>query len=234
MRLPTGLTPDSGMPASLVPDNSGGPATDSHRVPFDWIGPNYTGWMRELILGGARSGKSTLAERRATESGLEVVYIATAEAGDAEMARRIAHHRTRRPAAWRTVECPLTLARALAKEARPERCLLVDCLTLWLSNLIFAGRAAAQAEAGEAIECPLLAAETAALVETLPQLPGRIILVSNEVGWGLVPPNPLARLFTDEQGRLNQRLAAVCDHVTLVAAGLPLALKTTPEWPGPP
>lgn len=214
-----------------VPDYSGGPATDSHRVPFDWIGANYTGRMRELILGGARSGKSALAERRATDSGLEVIYIATAEAGDAEMARRIAHHRARRPASWNTLECPLTLATALAEQARHNRCLVVDCLTLWLSNLLFAGRAAKQAEAGDAIDCPLLTKETDALLGSVPSLPGQIILVSNEVGCGLVPPNALARLFTDEQGRLNQRMAAACDNVTLVAAGLPMALKTTPEWP---
>ncbi len=186
--------------------------------------------MNELIIGGARSGKSALAERRATESGLKVVYIATAEAGDPEMARRIAHHQFRRPPNWRTEECPIALANALCQFAAPNACLLVDCLTLWLSNLIFAGSAAKQAEAGEVIDCQLLAAETAALADALPQLPGRIILVSNEVGWGIVPPNPLARLFADEQGRLNQRLAAACDNVTLVAAGLPLMLKTTPEW----
>jgi len=184
--------------------------------------------MNELILGGARSGKSTLAEKRAAESGLQVTYIATAHAGDAEMAARIAHHRARRPAGWKTVECALTLAETLKQQAGPQQCLLVDCLTLWLSNLLFAGRAAAQAEAGERVDCALLAGETDALLATLPTLPGRVILVSNEVGWGVVPANPLARLFADEQGRLNQRLAAVCDEVTLVAAGLPLQLKHTP------
>lgn len=181
--------------------------------------------MKELIIGGARSGKSALAERRAAESGLAVTYVATSQAGDGEMARRIAHHRARRPAHWGCAEEPVRLAAALEEHAAPNTCLLVDCLTLWLSNLFFAGRAAAQAEAGEAVDCPLLAGETAALLELLPRLPGRIILVSNEVGWGIVPMNPLARLFADEQGRLNQRVAAACDRVTLVAAGLPLALK---------
>ena len=157
--------------------------------------------MNELILGGARSGKSRHAEQRALESGQRVVYVATAESRDGEMARRIAH---------------------------PDTCILVDCLTLWLSNLLFAGRAAAQADAGEAVDCPLFAGETAALIETLPQLPGRIILVSNEVGWGIVPMHPVSRLFADEQGRLNQHVAAVCDQVTLVAAGLPLTLKAAP------
>jgi adenosylcobinamide kinase/adenosylcobinamide-phosphate guanylyltransferase len=182
--------------------------------------------MKQLILGGARSGKSLLAERRAMASGRRVIYLATATAGDDEMARRIAHHRARRPAAWESVEEPLYLAARLRQLAAADTCLLVDCLTLWLSNLLYAGTAAAQAEAGEAVDCPLLAAETAALAETLPQLPGQVILVSNEVGSGIIPMHPVARRFADEQGRLNQRLAAICDRVTLVVAGLPLELKS--------
>jgi len=181
--------------------------------------------MNQLILGGARSGKSRHAEQIAATSGHRVVYVATAESRDGEMTRRIAHHRERRPDDWGCVEEPLYLAARLRELAAPDTCLLVDCLTLWLSNLLFAGRAAAQAEAGEAIACPLFASETAALLEALPQLPGQIILVSNEVGWGIVPMHPVSRLFADEQGRLNQRVAAVCEKVTLVAAGLPLALK---------
>lgn len=183
---------------------------------------------RQLILGGARSGKSALAERRTADAaagGLRVLYVATAEVRDAEMARRIAHHRERRPAAWGLVEAPLHLAAALRAHAAADTCLLVDCLTLWLSNLLFAGAAARQAEAGEAVDCPLLRDETAALVDALATLPGRILLVSNEVGWGIVPMHPVSRCFADEQGRLNQRVAAVCDGVTLVAAGLPLVLK---------
>jgi len=182
--------------------------------------------MNELVIGGARSGKSVYAERRAADTGLRVVYVATAEARDAEMARRIAHHRSRRPPAWGLVEAPLALAAALRAQAASDTCLLVDCLTLWLTNLLFAGAAARQAEAGEAIDCPLLAGETAALIALLPTLPGRVVLVSNEVGWGLVPMQPLSRCFADEQGRLNQRVAAVCERVTLIAAGLPLALKS--------
>ena len=181
--------------------------------------------MIELILGGARSGKSLLAEKRARESALPVTYIATARAEDGEMARRIAHHRARRPTDWTCVEAPLDLPGALVRHAAADRCLVVDCLTLWLANLFFAGAAAAQAEAGEAIDCPLLSASTAALLEALPRLPGRVILVSNEVGWGIVPMQPLSRLFADEQGRLNQRVAAIADRATLVAAGLPLELK---------
>jgi len=181
--------------------------------------------MKELILGGARSGKSLLAEKRAAESGRRVIYLATAEARDGEMSRRITHHRERRPPEWSCVEETLHLAAKLHELAAPDVCILVDCLTLWLSNLLFAGRAAAQAEAGEAIDCPFFQEETGTLIDLIPQLPGQIILVSNEVGWGIVPMHPVSRLFADEQGRLNQRVAAACDRVTLVAAGLPLQLK---------
>ena len=183
--------------------------------------------MKELILGGARSGKSMLAETRAAESGLRVVYVATAQALDGEMQRRIAHHQARRPATWGLVESPLDLAGNLRRNAAPDTCLLVDCLTLWLSNLLFSGKAAAQAEAGEAIDCALFRDEVQALIDVLPGLPGRVIMVSNEVGWGVVPMAAVSRLFADEQGRLNQRVAAVCERVTLVAAGQPLALKPT-------
>ena len=219
-----------------VPDYSGGPATDLHRVPFYRIGTDYPACrqgaqspkvraMRELIFGGARSGKSLLAEKHAAESALRVIYLATAEARDGEMNRRIAHHRERRPVEWGCVEETIHLAAKLQELAAPDLCILVDCLTLWLSNLLFAGQAAAQAEAGEAINCALFNAEIDALINGLPQLPGQIILVSNEIGWGIVPMHPVSRLFADEQGRLNQRIAAVCERVTLVAAGLPLALK---------
>jgi adenosylcobinamide kinase/adenosylcobinamide-phosphate guanylyltransferase len=181
--------------------------------------------MRELIFGGARSGKSLLAEKRAVDSGLQVIYVATAQARDGEMKQRIAHHQARRPAEWGLVEAPLDLATTLRQHAAPGVCLLVDCLTLWLTNVLFAGEAANQAEAGEVVNCPIFDGEIKALLETLPQLPGQIILVSNEVGCGIVPMAAVSRLFADEQGRLNQRVAAVCEKVTLVAAGLPLALK---------
>ena len=181
--------------------------------------------MRELIIGGARSGKSTLAEKRAIESGLRVIYVATGQALDGEMSQRIARHRARRPAEWGLVESPLDLASALRQNAAPGVCLLVDCLTLWLSNLLFAGESANQAEADLPIECPMLATEVQALVDTLPELPGQVVIVSNEVGWGIVPMAAVSRLFADEQGRLNQRVASVCDKVTMVVAGHPLALK---------
>lgn len=167
--------------------------------------------MIELVIGGARSGKSAYAERRALDSGLHVVYLATAQALDTEMAERIVHHRARRPATWRSVEEPLALAAVLAREATPDTCVLIDCLTLWLSNVLLAGRDD----------------EIAKLLDVLPTLPGHLIFVSNEVGWGIVPESALARRFRDEQGRLNQRIAAIGDRVTLVAAGLPLELKSS-------
>lgn len=183
--------------------------------------------MIELILGGARSGKSVLAEQRAAQSGFAVTYIATGEAGDDEMAARIAHHQGRRPPQWGLIEEPVHLAAALQVHAAAGRCLLVDCLTLWLSNLLFRGQAARQAEAGEPINCALLREETQSLLDSLPQLPGRVILVSNEVGLGIIPLGAITRLYADEAGRLNQRLAQVCDRVTFVAAGLPLELKAS-------
>lgn len=184
--------------------------------------------MAELIIGGARSGKSAHAEHLALQAeaqGYQVIYLATAQAGDGEMARRVAHHRQRRPAHWPTLEETLHLARVLEAHATPATCVLVDCLTLWLTNLFFAGQAGLQVEAGEPLDCPLFLGEVQALLEALERLPGRIILVSNEVGWGIVPMERLSRAFADEQGRLNQRVAAVCERVTLVAAGLPLRLK---------
>jgi adenosylcobinamide kinase/adenosylcobinamide-phosphate guanylyltransferase len=169
--------------------------------------------MHTLILGGARSGKSALAERLALDSGHGVVYIATAQPRDGEMADRIAHHRARRPADWACVEEPLALADALRRHARADRCVLVDCLTLWLSNLL-----------GEA-DAPCFERERSALLDTLPQLPGEVLLVSNEVGMGVVPMGELSRRFVDEAGRLHRTLAAACDRVIFVAAGLPLTLK---------
>lgn len=185
--------------------------------------------MRELILGGARSGKSLLAEKRAIVCealGMAVVYIATAEAWDAEMVDRLAHHRAQRPAHWVTVEEPVKLAETLRAQAAPDRCLIVDCMTLWLSALVFKGQAGAQMAAGDPIVCTLFEQERQALLDVLPTLPGEIILVSNEIGSGVVPENRLARRFADEQGRLNQALAARCERVTLSVAGIPLALRS--------
>jgi adenosylcobinamide kinase/adenosylcobinamide-phosphate guanylyltransferase len=168
--------------------------------------------MKTLILGGARSGKSALAEKLARNGGREVVYVATAEAGDDEMRTRIAHHRARRPPEWSCVEEPLALTAALEAHARADRTILVDCLTLWLSNVLHAGDARFESE-------------RAALLHALPKLSSEILLVSNEVGLGVVPMGELSRRFVDEAGRLNQSIAAVAERVLFVAAGLPVALK---------
>lgn len=181
-----------------------------------------------LILGGARSGKSRLAERLAADSGLAVSVIVTAEALDAEMAERIARHRADRPTHWRTVERPRHLAQALQCEAAPARCVIVDCLSLWLTNLLTASPT--NTDDQPLVEQPprapqALEDERAELLAVLPRLPGEILLVSNEVGLGLVPETPLGRLFRDEAGRCNQAVAAVADAVSFVAAGLPLRLK---------
>lgn len=177
----------------------------------------------ELILGGARSGKSREAERRAATSALAVSVIATAEALDDEMAARIRRHQDDRPAGWRTVEAPVALADALRAEAAPERCVIVDCLTLWLTNLLADAHTLPAGATAE--DLPLFRRERDALLAALPTLPGRIIFVANEVGLGLVPETPLGRLFRDEAGRLNQAVAALCPRVVFVAAGLPLVLK---------
>jgi adenosylcobinamide kinase / adenosylcobinamide-phosphate guanylyltransferase len=169
-----------------------------------------------LVLGGARSGKTRYAETLAQASGLAVTVIATARADDDEMRTRIAHHRTGRPADWRTVEEPLQLAACLRTHAAADRCLVVDCLTLWLSNLLCADHAA------------LLGRERDALLEALPSLPGRLILVGNETGLGVVPLGALTRRYVDEAGRLHQTLAARCDRVVITIAGLPLTLKGDP------
>jgi adenosylcobinamide kinase/adenosylcobinamide-phosphate guanylyltransferase len=168
-----------------------------------------------LVLGGARSGKSRHAERLALGSGLAPVYVATAQALDAEMAARIARHRARRGASWRTVEEPLDLVGALRRECADGRAVLVDCLTLWLTNLMVAQRP--------------VPAELAGLVELLPTLPGALVLVSNEVGLGIVPSDAMARVFIDHAGWLHQRIAELADLVVFMAAGLPLHLKSPME-----
>lgn len=168
--------------------------------------------MKELILGGARSGKSRFAENRARESGLAVTCVVTAEARDAEMAARIQEHRERRPPHWKVVEEPVSLAAALKALAAPDRCLLVDCLTIWFSNLLHSHPNSA-------------GGERHALIEALPTLAGHIIFVSNEVGMGIVPLGELSRRFRDDIGRLHQDLARTCDRVTLMVAGLPLVVK---------
>ncbi|MGL4318619.1 MAG: bifunctional adenosylcobinamide kinase/adenosylcobinamide-phosphate guanylyltransferase [Pseudomonas sp.] len=172
--------------------------------------------MLELILGGARSGKSRLAEQLAADSGLAVTYIATSQALDGEMNERIAHHRARRPAGWALVEEPLALARVLREQAAADRCLLVDCLTLWLTNLLMLDDDAR------------LQVEREALLACLGELPGRIILVSNETGLGVVPLGELTRRYVDLAGWLHQDIAARSQRVVFTVAGLPMLLKGEP------
>jgi len=166
---------------------------------------------RTLVLGGARSGKSTFAEGLVERAGLSPIYLATGRSLDGEMAARIEEHRRRRGAAWTTIEEPLALAAALKQNARDDRAVLVDCLTLWLTNLMM-----------EDADVP---ARCDALCETVATLPGVIVFVSNEVGLGIVPDNPMARAFRDHAGFLHQKIGACCDSVFFVAAGLPLKMK---------
>lgn len=173
--------------------------------------------MKTLVLGGARSGKSAYAEQLAVASGLPVTYIATAQVYDDEFAARVQHHRTRRPAHWQLVEEPFHLADTLTREAAVDRCLLVDCLTLWLAQWLCDDCQPPQDKSWHA--------ERQAVLDLLPGLPGEIILVSNEVGLGIVPLGEINRRFQDEQGRLNQAVAAACDKAVFMAAGLPLTLK---------
>ncbi|HCH72075.1 MAG TPA: bifunctional adenosylcobinamide kinase/adenosylcobinamide-phosphate guanylyltransferase [Ochrobactrum sp.] len=164
-----------------------------------------------LVLGGARSGKSSYAEKMAQSSGLQPLYLATGRAFDDEMENRIAIHRDRRGSDWQTVEEPLDLVSALTLHVTVNRFVLVDCLTLWLTNLMLAERD--------------IAAETAGLVAMLPDLAGPVVFVSNQVGFGIVPENRMAREFRDHAGFLHQAVAAVADEVYLIAAGLPLKMK---------
>lgn len=166
---------------------------------------------RVLVLGGQRSGKSRYAEELVIASGRAPVYLATAAAGDAEMAERIARHRARRGEQWRTLEAPLDLAGALLRETGEGYHVLVDCLTLWVTNLMMAERS--------------IEDETARLLEALAEVAGPVVMVSGEVGLGIIPADRLSRRFADALGTVNQRVAAAVDRVVLVAAGLPLVLK---------
>lgn len=172
--------------------------------------------MKQLILGGARSGKSSLAERLAGSSGKQVIVIATATADDAEMAERIQRHKTQRPSEWKVIEESLLLPDIISKHSSPDHFVLVDCLTLWLSNLLH--------HYGE----ETLEDHRQQLVSALKESQGKVLLVSNEVGLGIVPLGQLSRIFVDHNGWINQAVAAVCDRVILTAAGLPLVLKGPP------
>ncbi|NUF37240.1 bifunctional adenosylcobinamide kinase/adenosylcobinamide-phosphate guanylyltransferase [Acinetobacter lactucae] len=169
--------------------------------------------MLQLILGGARSGKSRLAEQTAISMQLPVTYVATAQALDSEMQSRIAHHQNQRPAHWSLVEEPLFLAKTLQKIDRPNQIILVDCLTFWLTNLLLLDDQSVQQ-----LECEQL-------VKVLPTLESEIILVSNETGLGVVPIGEISRRFVDEAGRLHQRLGQIADKVMFCVAGFPMILK---------
>jgi adenosylcobinamide kinase/adenosylcobinamide-phosphate guanylyltransferase len=172
--------------------------------------------MKELILGGTRSGKSQLAEQHAYSSGLNVFYIATATSSDADMAQRIKLHRQRRPRSWETIEEPLMLVPILKQISAPDHCIIVDCLTLWITNMLIND------------DDLLMQQECDALGEQIKQLPGSIIMVSNENSLGVLPADNISRQFCDVAGSLHQKLAHACDRVILVIAGLPQVLKGEP------
>jgi adenosylcobinamide kinase/adenosylcobinamide-phosphate guanylyltransferase len=189
----------------IVPDAARVPQADARALP-----------RLTLVLGGARSGKSRHAEALIEHAAVTAIYLATAEARDGEMAERIRLHRTRRAVArdridWQTVEEPFALAARLTALSRPDCPILVDCLTLWLSNVMLSGRD--------------VEAEIFSLAIAAAALAGPVVIVANEVGLGIVPDNALARDFRDHAGRLNQTIAAAADNVVFVAAGLPLTLK---------
>lgn len=177
--------------------------------------------MRTFLIGGARSGKSSLAARWAAERSSDVCCVVTATASDEEMAARISAHRRERPEHWRVREEPLRLGAALREEGRTGDLLLVDCLTLWTANCLWPPAGSGDTQA----DLPGWYAERDAFLATLRSISNEVIVVSNEVGTGLVPENAAARLFRDEQGRLNQLVAAACDSVFLVTAGMALRLK---------
>jgi adenosylcobinamide kinase / adenosylcobinamide-phosphate guanylyltransferase len=173
-----------------------------------------------FVLGGARSGKSLHAEQLARDSALPVTYVATARvADDAEFSARIAHHRERRPAHWGLVEAGIDLAGAVTQIDAPGHCMLIDCLTLWLANLLCPPE-------GDAVPADQTHAHIAAFEAALVNPKGKVIVVSNEIGLGVVPLGAATRLYVDELGRLNQRIAALSTQATMMVAGLPLALKT--------
>ncbi|MFW1859967.1 bifunctional adenosylcobinamide kinase/adenosylcobinamide-phosphate guanylyltransferase [Acinetobacter defluvii] len=177
--------------------------------------------MIQLILGGARSGKSLLAEQFAQTSPFEVTYIATAEAWDAEMQVRIEHHQKQRPMDWTVIEEPIYLANVLEKIDQPNHVILVDCLTLWMTNLLLK-----QDENSQNVENDeLQIQECEKLLKILPTLQSHIILVSNETGLGVIPMGEISRKFVDESGRLHQQIGKIADQVIFCVAGFPMYLK---------
>ncbi|OTG63556.1 bifunctional adenosylcobinamide kinase/adenosylcobinamide-phosphate guanylyltransferase [Acinetobacter sp. ANC 4470] len=169
--------------------------------------------MMQLILGGARSGKSRFAEQTAKDSNLNVTYIATAQASDREMQARIDHHQAQRPKHWTVIEEPLYLADCLIELDQPNQVILVDCLTLWMSNLLMHENAELQMQ------------ECLKLLNIIPILQSELILVSNETGLGIIPMGEISRRFVDESGRLHQQLGEIAEKVVFCVAGFPMILK---------
>lgn len=207
--MPSATTPSQETSASPPPSSKG--SGKIPRAEEEPVSPAMPIPAITLVLGGARSGKSRYAEALVEGAAAAGTYLATAEPGDDEMRARIAAHRVRRDGFWHTIESPRDLAGPLAEATRPERPLLIDCLTLWLSNQMLA-------------KTPL-DVEFGRLAAALRRAAGPVVLVANEVGMGLVPETPLGRVFRDAAGRLNQEMAALADRVVFVAAGLPLVLK---------
>lgn len=173
--------------------------------------------MIELVLGGAKCGKTRYAEQRAIASGKRVIYIATAEAGDAEMSDKIQNHQQSRPKQWKTIEEPIKLAEAIQHLSGENTCLLVDCLTLWLTNILFTKQGELQLE--------VFKKESNALFKVLGSFSGQLILVTNELGLGVIAADKMTRRFVDEAGLLHQKIATISNRVVLVTAGLPHRLK---------
>ncbi|MDH3326865.1 MAG: bifunctional adenosylcobinamide kinase/adenosylcobinamide-phosphate guanylyltransferase [Gammaproteobacteria bacterium] len=169
--------------------------------------------MKQFIIGGMRSGKSRLAEQLAKDSGKNIIYVATSVANDKEMQARVIKHQQYRPEDWQTIEEPIKLAEVLQHNSRGDNYILVDCLTLWLTNLLMS-----QSKS-------ILESEIEQLINVLPKLPGEIIFVSNETGLGVIPMGELTRRFCDEAGLLHQKIAKICDRVIFTVAGLPHVIK---------
>ncbi len=172
--------------------------------------------MKTLVLGGIKSGKSRLAEKLAIDSSMSVVYVATATGDDGEMQKRIAHHKTTRPQHWQVVEEPLQLAEAIVDHSAADTCVLVDCLTLWLTNVLLSK------------SCSTMEQRRSELVHACQHAQGTVVMVSNETNMGIIPLGELTRQYCDEVGLLHQQLAAICDNVILTVAGLPHYLKGKP------
>ncbi len=173
--------------------------------------------MIELVLGGAKCGKTRYAEQQAAASGKQVIYIATAEAGDIEMTDKIRNHQQDRPKHWKTIEEPIKLAETIQNFSNENSCLLVDCLTLWLSNILFSKQ-------GE-LQLDVFKRESNALLQTLASFTGQLIMVTNELGLGVIASNKMTRRFVDEAGLLHQKIATVSQRVVFITAGLPHRLK---------